>query len=133
MQITGIIAVNRGGRRRRQEEQKLQRLVMILHVSENSCNVVVVLCVFERARERDEAADTIRFCAFQRIHENPSAMLFFFFFVVQEMAQWVFLLAAEMQRGDGTKRVLQTYPMTFPPPVCTVLAIFPISPILPPP
>lgn len=57
MHITGIIAVNRGGRR--QEEHKLQRLVMILHVSENSCNVVVVLCVFERARERDEAADTI--------------------------------------------------------------------------
>jgi hypothetical protein len=56
MQITGIIAVNRGGRRRRQEEHKLQRLVMILHVSENSCNVVVVLCVFERAR--DEAEDT---------------------------------------------------------------------------
>jgi hypothetical protein len=58
---------------------------------------------------------------------------FFFFFVVQEMAHWVFLLAAEMQRGDGTKRILQTYPMTLPPPVCTVPAIFPISPILPPP
>jgi hypothetical protein len=58
MQITGIIAVNRGGRRRRQEEHKLQRLVMLLHVSENSYNVVV-LCVFERERERDEAADTI--------------------------------------------------------------------------
>lgn len=42
-------------------------------------------------------------------------MLFFFlffFFMVQEMAQWVFLLAAEMQRGDGTKRIVQTYPMT---------------------
>jgi hypothetical protein len=28
---------------------------------------------------------------------------------------------------------VQTYPMTLPPPVCTVPAIFPISPILPPP
>jgi len=51
----------------------------------------------------------------------------------QEMAQWVFLLAAEMQRGDGRKRIVQTYPMTLRPPVCTVPAISPISPILPPP
>jgi hypothetical protein len=69
MHITGIIAVNRGGRR--QEEHKLQRLVMILHVSENSCNVVV-LCVFEREREREREMrrqtqyDFVRFREFMK-------------------------------------------------------------------